>query len=124
MGNIETTYDLSKDLTIAAATGKMKAADFSEWTAEYYKGTVTRNVLWNIEKADMSELRTEDLRNDAKHTKDLAEVRNGGKTAIVTGSSLEYGMSRMLEAFYGIEDVPFEVQVFRNLDDAVEWLGV
>ena len=42
MGTIETTYDLTKDLTIVKAAGKMKAGDFQDWRANYYKGTVTK----------------------------------------------------------------------------------
>lgn len=123
MGTIETTFDIAKELTVVTATGKMQADDFREWTARYYRGTVTRLVLWNIVQADLSELKSDDIRNDAKHTKDLADIRRGGKTAIVSGNSLAYGLSRMLEAFYDLESVPFEVQVFHSMEKAMEWLS-
>lgn len=124
MGQIETKFDLSKDVTIIKAVGKMTADDFRQWTKSYYTGTVTQFVLWDITEADLSDLEAADLREDAMHTKDLADVRKGGKTAIATGNDLEYGMSRMLETFYGIEDIPFEVQIFRSIDEAKKWLGV
>jgi hypothetical protein len=124
MGTIETTYDLPKDLTIATASGQMSARDFREWTANYYRGTVTKLVLWDILDADLSGLHADDIMHDAKQTKELANMRIGGKTAIVSSNSLEYGMSRMLEAFYDLESVPFEVQVFHTLGDAKRWLGV
>jgi hypothetical protein len=124
MGAIKTEYDLTNDLTIITAVGRMKPADFQEWTATYYAGTVTSLALWDLTQADLSEIHTEDLLNDAAHTKSVADIRKGGKTAIVSGNSLEYGMSRMLEAFYDLESVPFEVQVFRTIDDAMKWLGV
>lgn len=123
MGTIETTYDLTRDLTVVKATGKMEAADFRVWTAQYYRGTITKLVLWDIAQADLSALKTDDIRDDAKQTKDLADIRKGGKTAIVSSNSLEYGLSRMLEAFYDLERVPFEVQVFRTMDEAMEWLA-
>ena len=124
MGQIETTFDLTKDLTVAKATGRMTADDFRKWTSSYYNGTVTAFVLWDISEADLSDLATTDLEDDALHTKNLANARNGGRTAIVTGNDLEYGMSRMLEAFYEVEDMPFETQIFRDLDEARRWLGV
>ncbi|MBC2734148.1 MAG: hypothetical protein HF981_07310 [Desulfobacteraceae bacterium] len=124
MGTIETTYDLTKDLTIIKAVGRMKPADFQEWTATYYAGTVTPLALWDLSEADLSEIQTDDLKKDASHTKSLSDVRKGGKTAIVTGNSLEYGLSRMLSAFYEFEQMPFEVQVFESMDEATKWLGV
>lgn len=124
MGKIETKYDLTQDLTIIKAVGKMKADDFHEWTASYYTGTVTSLALWDLTEADLSEIQTEDLRNDAEHTKTLAEVRKGGKTAIVSANSLEYGLGRMLETFYDMEDVPFEIQVFHTINEAMEWFDL
>jgi hypothetical protein len=124
MGSIETTYDLARDLTIVKATGKMKPDDFQEWTAEYYKGKVTSLCIWDLTQADLSALKTNDLIDDAKQTKSLSSVRKGGKTAIVTGHSLAYGLSRMLEVYYDIENVPFEVQVFDAMDKAEKWLSV
>ena len=123
MGKIETKYDLTKALTIIKAVGKMKADDFHEWTANYYTGKVTSLALWDLTEADLSEIQTEDLRHDAEHTKALAEVRKGGKTAIVSANSLEYGLSRMLETFYDMEEVPFEIQVFHTINEAMEWLS-
>lgn len=122
MGLIETTYDLARDLTIVKATGKMKPDDFQAWTAKYYKGQVTSLCIWDLTQADLSALKTNDLIDDAKQTKSLASVRKGGKTAIVAGNSLEYGLSRMLEVYYDIESVPFEVRVFDAMDKAEKWL--
>ena len=82
MGTIETTQDLTRDLTIIVAAGKMKPEDFHEWTETYYRGTVTSLALWDLTQADLSALSPEDLRSDAIHTKALADARKGGKTAI------------------------------------------
>jgi len=126
MGTIETTYDRSRDLTLVKAIGRMTADNFQEWTANYYAGaeSVTSLVLWDLTQADLLEINTDHLRDDATLTKRLSDRRKGGKTAIVTGTALEYGLSRMLEAFYDIESVLFEVRVFHTIDNAMEWLGV
>jgi hypothetical protein len=79
MGEIETTYDLPRNLTIITAVGKMDAADFREWTASYYAGTVTLHTLWDLTRADLSNIQADDLRNDAHHTKNLADLRKGGQ---------------------------------------------
>jgi pyruvate formate-lyase activating enzyme-like uncharacterized protein len=126
MGTIETKYDLTKDLTIIKATGKMKADDFHEWTANYYSGdNVTSLHLWDVTEADLSEIRIGDIQEDAKHTKRLAaNLRKGGKTAFVTHKDLEYGISRMSEAHSEMAIESIEYQTFRTLNDAMEWLGV
>ena len=124
MGSIETTYDLSKDLTIAKATGRMTANDFHEWRANYYSGTITSLILWDLTKAEVSDIKTEDLIDGARRTKNRAHVRRGGKTAAVTSDPLVYGLSRMFEAHSEFEDMPFAVQVFRSVDKAREWLGI
>ena len=122
MGEIETTYDLPGNLTIIKAVGKMEPGDFREWTASYYTGPVTLHTLWDLTQADLSQIQAADLRDDAAHTKLLADVRKGGKTAIVSANTLAYGMSRMLEAFYELEEIPFDVQVFHSLEEARAWL--
>lgn len=122
MGRIETIYDTSRDLTIIKATGKMTADEFSTWTSDYYSGKTTLLVLWDLTGANLSEINTNNIRDDATLTKSLADKRKGGKTAFVTGNTLEYGLCRMLEAHYDLQHVPFDVQVFSNMDDANEWL--
>ncbi len=126
VGKIETTYDLTIDLTVAKATGEMTAKDFYEWYTTYYEGTVTSLILWDVSEANLAEISTEDIQDDVIRTNQLSEhVRNGGKTAVfVPQDTLEFGLSRMLEAFYAIEDAHFEVKVFSNIDEAKQWLGV
>jgi len=124
MGSIATTYDLPNDLTIVTAAGRMQPADFQEWNAIYYKGRVTSLILWDLRPADLSEIQTEDLKQDAIHTGNMAAVRKNGKTAIVSGDALAYGLSRMLETFYELENIPFAMEVFRDIEEAHKWLGV
>lgn len=124
MGTIETTYDSSRDLTIVKAMGMMTSIDFMDWTATYYSGKTTLLVLWDLTEANLSEINTGNLRDDATLTKNHADKRKGGKTAFVSADTLSYGLCRMLEAFYDLAKVPFEVEVFRSLDEAMGWLGV
>ena len=126
MGTIETTYDLPNDLTFVRATGKMTVHDFYEWNTDYYGGTVTSLILWDVSEANLSEISTEDIKNDVIRTNRLSEhVRAGGKTAVfVPTGTLEFGLSRMLEAYFENEHSHFEVKVFSNMDEAKQWLGV
>jgi hypothetical protein len=44
------------------------------------------------------------------------------RIGIVAPASLSYGLARMFEAFS--QSVPMEIEVFRAVDAALEWLGV
>jgi hypothetical protein len=127
MGTIKTTYDLSRDLTIAKATGKMTADDHREWIKQYYDGaTVTSRILWDVREADFSEISREDILDHVSFTKQLiGDARQGGKTAVVLDKDkLGFGLSRMRETYFEMEEVPVAMRTFTNIDDALEWLGV
>ena len=124
IGTIETTFDLSKDLTIITAVGKMEADDFRRWTTDYYDGTVTRLHLWDISRADLSEITVENIEENIIITKNVSNLRRGGKTAFVTPKDLEFGIGRMGEMRYEIAIDTIEYQTFRTFDKAKAWLGV
>jgi hypothetical protein len=127
MGNIETKYDLAKDLTIATAIGKMTADDHHKWIQKYYDdATVTSLILWDVREADFSAISNQDILDHVKETKQLiADARKGGKTAVVIDKDmLGLGLSRMRENYFELEEVPVAMRTFTNLDEAKEWLGV
>ena len=46
-----------------------------------------------------------------------------GRFAIVVGDTLSYGLSRMYEAFRGIDEkTSRQLMIFKRLEDALEWL--
>ena len=125
MGNIETTYQLDKDLTVITATGRMSAQDFDEWRQNYYSDKVTANTLWDIVDADLSEIESGDVAQHARRISADADVRKGGRTAIVVGgNTLALGLSRMREIYGELENSPIAVKIFTNMDEAMEWLGI
>ena len=124
MGYIKTSYDLAKDLTVVKATGKMTAEDFLQWMAEYYEGSVTLLILWDICEADVSDIKTEDIVDGAQRLKKLAHLRYDGKTAVLTGQPLSYGLVRRLEAYSEMEGLAFGFKAFKSIDEAMEWLGI
>ena len=124
IGTIETTFDLSRDLTVIRAVGLMEADDFRQWTAAYYSGVVTRLHLWDVTCADLSRMTVADIEEDIMVTQNVAEKRRGGKTAFVTANDLDFGISRMGEMRYEMEIGSIAYQTFRTLDEAQKWLGV
>ncbi|MBC2734147.1 MAG: hypothetical protein HF981_07305 [Desulfobacteraceae bacterium] len=124
MGNIETTYDLPKDLTTFKVVGKMRIVDFYDCLEIYYEGGVTPLTLWDLTEADVSGISSDEISNFAQYSRNFAEARKGGKTAIVFNDSLDYGLGRMFATYLELADVPLEVHTSRNLDDAKKWLGI
>ena len=124
MGSITATFHSDKDLTLVKATGKMTADDFHDYMVKYYAGKTTLLILWDLTKAGLSGLTTDEVRKIAQSTMKISDVRKGGKTALVFDKTLEYGMGRMFEAYSDIADMPFEFRAFKSIDDAKEWLGV
>ena len=59
---------------------------------------------------------------------DLAEAhyrtRNKPKLALVVSSDYDYGMCRMLELTAAARDSPHQIRVWRNLEEACEWLDI
>lgn len=127
MGKIETTYDRTKDLTIATAKGQMTADDHREWIEHYYAGgAITSLILWDVREADYSAITNQDILDHVKDTHRLiTAARSGGKTAVVVSKDmLGLGLSRMREIYFEMEEVPVAMQTFTSTDEAMEWLGV
>ncbi|MFC1884548.1 hypothetical protein ACFL2O_07245 [Thermodesulfobacteriota bacterium] len=124
MGTIKTTKDMSLNLTINLAEGIILYDDMSTWITEYYSGTVTNLILWDFREADLSKIKTEEFAELARLIKRKADLRQGGKTALVFKRDLEFGLGRMFEVFSELEDLSFEFMSFRSIEEAREWLGV
>lgn len=126
MGRIETTYDLPRDLTIAKAAGKMIAHDFYEWIVDYYAGTVTQLMVWDLTDADMSNIDIKDILKNVTYIKQAAgNLRTSGKTAVVADDDwIAIALSRYQQLFLEMSDIGIEMKTFHHMGEAMEWLGV
>jgi hypothetical protein len=83
------------------------------------------NALWDVRQAKLTNLKSSDMESITaligQYTHRFEE-RKGGKSAVVASSDLQYGLSRVLGAFYEIEDFPIQLQTFRQIDEAMKWL--
>jgi hypothetical protein len=67
-------------------------------------------------------LTREEAENFAGLNRDLGTVFSNEKCAIVAPGDLEYGMSRVHEMY--TTGSGLEITVFRQLQDALDWLGI
>ena len=125
MGDIKTTYDLPRDLTIVRAAGKMIAHDFHEWIVEYYAGTVTQRIVWDLTNADMSNIDLKDVLKNVTYIKQAAgHLRTGGRTAVVADDDwIAMALSRYQQVFLEMSGMGIEMKTFHHMSEAMEWLG-
>lgn len=124
MGQIQATKDVGAQLTSIKASGKFEAREMLDWLMRYYEGEVTKFILWDFAQADLSALKTEELRGFAAEARVHAQSRKGGKTALVFSRDSDFGLGRLFEALAEMEEVPFTVRSFRSMKKAKEWLGL
>jgi len=77
--------------------------------------------LAGVEEIQGSSSSLEDnIRIDRAHSEKLAGMR----TAIVASTDLMFGFARMYQTLAELQGSPLTVEVFRNVGDAREWLGI
>lgn len=79
------------------------------------------NTIWDLRDAKIAEWSVEGVQAVVGYVRTHAEQRGSRyKSALVTARNIDYGLSRMYEA-YG-QDLPLTVRVFRDMDEAREWV--
>ena len=73
---------------------------------------------------DLSDITTGEIEDFADYARHLSLARKGGKTALVFSGVFEFGIGRMFEAYLEIGSLSFEINCFRSLEAAFDWLGV
>ena len=125
MALIVTSYEFEKDLTIHKFVGMVTARELSDLIDTQFKTKkVTLNNIWDFRGADVSKLSSDDLLALVKLAKHYENQRPGRKVAHVVTEDLAFGIGRMYTAFTEFEDLDFEVELFRSIEQAKEWLGV
>jgi hypothetical protein len=123
MSKIIKKIDSKNNLTVFTVIGKVTANDLIATITDFYESSVTSNVLWNLNKGDLSEISSADVKNIVSLSLKYAEKRSSGKTAIAGGSDdLTFGLSRMYEIIKEGADLSFETQTFRDVKEAYVWL--
>ncbi len=123
LAEITLEIDLARHLTVRAIVGDVPAQRLVDALAEYFAGEPTLNVLVDFTEAKLPMLSAKDVRYLAQVTRQYADRREGGKTALVFGSLLGYGVGRMFEQLRHASGAPLAYKSFREREKAMEWLG-
>ena len=118
MASIESLHSREKRLTVYKVKGLLSAEEMISAIKTFYTEYMTFNVLLDLTEADLSIISTDEIIQTVRGIRTYADARAGGRTG------LEYGLGRMSEAFYEMENIPIKIKSFRSLEKAEAWLGI
>ena len=120
------TFSFDIDTNIRTATYSGSITDNELITA--YQDLLTKpdynptaNDIVDLRKVDRLDVSADALRNLISMYTPVDQLGHHTRLAIIAASEVTYGMSRMYEMLRG-DEVPEEIHIFRNYDDAVLWL--
>jgi hypothetical protein len=76
--------------------------------------------LWDFTDADLTGFETDTIRRMAQFSKKFPKGICDVKVAFVTDKMVDYGLSRMFEAFS--QDAQTQIEVFRSIAEAETWM--
>jgi hypothetical protein len=90
---------------------------------EYYPNRIVKDVLWDLTHCSLKSIPKTDFQIIAKVSKESVArgAREGGKTAFVVNSTVDYSLMRMYSTIAEAEDVPVEYKMFGTLEEARIW---
>lgn len=119
---VECRIDAEAGIIHTILSGEVGASDIIEAIEALFRHPDYRPGMIGL-----ADLRSYTWRAETSDIKRIAQfmIANGdtigrSRTAIVVSDDYSYGMSRMYEAF--ADASPIEVDVFRDMDEAVAWL--
>lgn len=117
--------DSSQGLTTLTVTGGITLKDVMEVVAGFKDNPPAKNILWDFSETYPDDpFDAADLDSIASLAKTHLNLRDrpDGKTAFVATSDFVFGLARMYTAYLELQGPSHELQVFRLLKDARQWL--
>ncbi len=105
---------ITREVTVKKITGKPSVDEIINNILSFYSINPTRYMLWDLSEASLELPTSEDLKRIVNIVQVYAQLRIGGKTAIVAPRDLEYYTSKALLLNDEISSIPFAVEVFRG----------
>ena len=119
---ITTTVNTSMQLTVHRCQGRVAVTDIEKIIVGFYDQEPTLNVLWDFSEADLSKVTIGEIEQLAKTVNAVSHSRSSGKSAIISPQDISFGLSRVYQAFAESGEAKSETKVFRNEQEALDWL--
>lgn len=122
MATFTLSVDQERQLTTVVVHGSVTREELLEHVRVYYGGETTDLVLWDVRDADLSAIHAADVRAVVAETVKFAQLRGKGRTAILVGDALGFGLGRMFDTYQELDASPRSHRTFKTLEEAYRWL--
>jgi len=120
---IDSHIDEANKLTVFKATSVLRHDEIISAVKSFYEGQPTENVLWDLTKITETQLTSEQVGTIADFDLRYKGTRPKGKTALVAPKDEVFGLSRMFGTLSEVKNIPFQMNIFREMEKAYQWLS-
>jgi hypothetical protein len=127
MAEVQVSVDTEKNLTVFIFRGAISFNEVILLQQEFYANLPTPCVLVDFTEAFLTDVTTENLKKVLDVARSKADVRRGGKTAMVFSSDFSvfsFEVGRMYEIKGELSKLPFTIGSFKTKDEALKWLSL
>ena len=115
---------LNEDLIIVTIKGIINYDKFKSINIRYYDNP-SKYLLLDLRLTDLSEIPSNQMDSLINDIGLNAHKRPpGAKTALLVSGDLEFGISRMVQAFAEIHELKIEFVIFYEYQDAMNWFNL
>jgi len=120
---IEIIIDKEKNRTTHIATGKVTFKEALAASEQFFDNDPTRDLLMDMGQASMELITSKELECLTLYFGLHAERRpKDPRTALVVTSTLDYGLSRMMQITAKLDKSKTLFEIFNNTEVAIAWL--
>lgn len=120
---IDCSVTQETDLTIYTVSGEASLGDVITVLKNVDQNELTKNCIWDFRGGTASCFSAEDVKTLARFSAQYCTRRNGGKTAVVVSSNLDFGLARMYQAHAENLAKDVAVGIFRDWQRCFAWVG-
>ncbi len=122
MAKITKSYESDIDLTIFIVVGEATFDEVWDQTFTFFSGKPSKSVLWDFTSGTVKNISSQEIDQIAKRGGEVLAKIEGRKGAILAPKDVDYGLARIFQMFSKFEKFPFEIEIFRDMNDARKWL--
>jgi hypothetical protein len=119
---ISSSYDDKRHLTVFTVKGELTFDEQIATLKDFYGGAPTANVLWDFRAIEGIRVSSEELHEIILFIKRHQSKRPQGKTVLLSIKDIDFGLSRVSEAYANYEKLPWKMKAFKSMDEALKWI--
>ncbi len=109
------------EITIFTVHGKLSSQEIIALLHKYYS-PVTKQVLWDLRDASISEITHKEFQKIAKTSKSISGDSIRRKTVFIGSTPVCIGLTNMYTTIAQMSQLPSEYLVTQHEEEAIQWL--